>query len=131
MSRKNIQMSIKDRLRQVINELNLSVRDFSEKTGVPYQTLMNYLQGTRSPNVENLLKISIQTNTNLHWLLTGESEMFLKKDPLKEILSSLGDDSRSQKIKEIFLLMSEGYCTEKFLDSVLEKLRKMKELSEE
>lgn len=42
---------------------------------------MKYLIGARMPTEENLQKMAKHLGINLHWLLTGEGEMFIKKDP--------------------------------------------------
>jgi phage repressor protein C with HTH and peptisase S24 domain len=79
-------MSINERLKILIKVLKLSLKEFSEKTEVPYQSLQNYLRGERTPTIENLIKLSSHLNINLNWLLTGEGEMFIdeKKSGIPE-----------------------------------------------
>jgi phage repressor protein C with HTH and peptisase S24 domain len=79
-------MDVKDRLKILIDLLGLKIKDFSRKTGVPYPTLLHYLNGTRSPTQENLQKIAIQTQCNLNWLLTGEGEPFIKKETKEPLM---------------------------------------------
>lgn len=72
-------MYTKDRLKILIDRLGLKLKDFSRKTGIPYQSLLKYLSGERTPTEDNLKKIAIHLGVNLNWLLTGEGEMFIRK----------------------------------------------------
>ncbi|HDL02128.1 MAG TPA: XRE family transcriptional regulator [candidate division Zixibacteria bacterium] len=122
-------MSIKNRLKSLIDILGLRITDFSRKTGVPYQTLMNYLNGTRQPTTENLQKISIHTNINLNWLLTGEGEM-LKSDAVntdkiesagmpQDFIDKLKDDLRN---KDDSFFASLSMSKDRILDVLLGKV---------
>lgn len=72
-------MSIKERLKILIDLLGFNIKQFSRQTGIPYRTLQNYLLGLREPTIENISKISTHLGINLNWLLTGEGEIFIKK----------------------------------------------------
>lgn len=71
-----MQKSINERLKYLIESLKISYKDFSQKAGIPYRTIQDYLAGKRMPGGENLQKIATQFNVNINWLLTGEGEMF-------------------------------------------------------
>ena len=71
-------MSTKDRLKTVIEHKGLSLKAFSDLTEIPYRSIQNYLRDERDPNLEALVKIGTKTDVNLHWLITGEGEMFYK-----------------------------------------------------
>jgi len=75
-------MEVKDRLKILISILRITLKEFSQKTGIPYITLQHYLRGTREPGTENLQKIALQLDINLNWLLTGEGEPFIKSKPV-------------------------------------------------
>lgn len=76
-------MYTKDRLKILTNILGLNLKEFSAKTGIPYQSLLKYLSGERRPTEDNLQKMAIHLGINLNWLLTGEGEMFIQKqEPL-------------------------------------------------
>jgi len=79
-------MDVKDRLKFLIDILGLKLKDFSKQTGIPYPTLLHYLNGSRRPTMENLQKIAIQTQANLNWLLTGEGEPFIKQEVPKDVM---------------------------------------------
>jgi len=72
------QETIGQRLRILINQLNLDVKGFCQRIDVSETTIRNYFSRGNNPNAEFLTKL---TNTfdyvNLHWLLTGKGEPFL------------------------------------------------------
>lgn len=70
-------MSIKDRLREIIDSQNMSIKAFAESMRIPLRTLYNYLSGDREPSTEVLVKIATELNINLNWLLLGQGEMYL------------------------------------------------------
>lgn len=70
-------MSIKDRLREIIDSQNTSIKTFAESMQIPLRTLHNYLSGEREPNAEVLAKVATELNINLNWLLLGKGEMYL------------------------------------------------------
>ncbi|WGE60017.1 helix-turn-helix domain-containing protein [Actinobacillus equuli] len=70
-------MSIKERLREVIDLQNMSIKAFSDSMQIPLRTLHNYLSGEREPSAEVLVKIATELNINLNWLLIGKGNMYL------------------------------------------------------
>ncbi len=85
---------IGDRLRQVREKVGLNQRDFSLQFGVNQQNLSNYERGKR--DIPDSLKVKfIQYGVNIHWLLTGEGEMFISPPEGADTLT--GDDSKQCK----------------------------------
>lgn len=78
-------MSIKERLKQVIEIKGLSLKAFSDLTEIPYRSIQNYLRAEREPNLEALMKIGSKTDINLHWLITGEGSMFIERITLDKL----------------------------------------------
>lgn len=70
-------MSISERLNLVLKDMNLKIKEFSDKSTVAYRSLQNYLSGEREPNTESLIKLSTQMGINLNWLLTGSGNMYI------------------------------------------------------
>lgn len=70
-------MSIASRLRSVIDDKGMSIKEASEVAGIPYRTLQNYLLGEREPNAKAMAAIRTHLGISLDWLLTGEGSMFL------------------------------------------------------
>lgn len=54
----------------------MSIKEFSELTGISYRSAMNYLNEGRDPNVEGLVKIHEALGISITWLLTGKGAMF-------------------------------------------------------
>ena len=73
--KRNAQMCISERLRQVCEVKNWKIKDFAEQTGIAYRTLQGYVGGEREPNAEGMTGIA-KAGVNLNWLVSGEGEMF-------------------------------------------------------
>ena len=73
--KRNAQMCISERLRQVCEAKNWKIKDFAEQTGIAYRTLQGYVGGEREPNAEGMIAIA-KAGVNLNWLVSGEGEMF-------------------------------------------------------
>ncbi|KGQ48586.1 DNA-binding protein [Gallibacterium anatis 10672-6] len=69
-------MSINSRVCLIIEHLGGSVTKFSERSGINYRSVQNYMRGDREPNSEAYLKFA-QLGININWLLTGQGEMFI------------------------------------------------------
>lgn len=54
----------------------MSIKEFSELTGISYRSAMNYLNEGRDPNVEGLVKIHEALGISITWLLTGKGTVF-------------------------------------------------------
>jgi hypothetical protein len=48
---------------------------FADKYGVPYRSLLRYIQGDTEPPPSLLAHLCARTGTSAHWLLTGEGAM--------------------------------------------------------
>lgn len=67
-------------LKQLLSNLALSQKDFSEKLSVSAGNVGDWLRGRSEPTTKALRKISESFSVNTNWLLTGEGEMFLSDD---------------------------------------------------
>lgn len=81
-----------ERLKILIERLNLSITEFSKKTNIPYRTIQSYLLNERTPSFENLQKIATHLCINLNWLLTGEGEMFIGRPEVAESYNKQGTE---------------------------------------
>jgi hypothetical protein len=73
-----VQQSINERLKFLIDSLNLSARAFSARLQVPESNTRNYLDKSTKLNSDYLERISRNfESVNLRWLITGEGEPFL------------------------------------------------------
>lgn len=75
---KIVQQTINERLRILIDVLQLSARAFSAQLEVPESNTRNYLDKQTKLNSDYLQRIAIQfKSVNLSWLVTGEGAVFL------------------------------------------------------
>lgn len=100
-------MCISDRLKQILEVKGMSVKEFSELTGISYRSAMNYLNEGRDPNVEGLVKIHEALGISITWLLTGKGAMFqsaTKESDMSNQEEKLIADYRSmpENLKEAF-----------------------------
>lgn len=88
-----------NRLRFRARELGMKYVELAEKTRLPYKTLMNYLDGKRTPDLFTLAKIAAALETSPDALHTGRSflpfvdpAMFAAQTRLLENLPELRED---------------------------------------
>ncbi|MGY2155746.1 helix-turn-helix domain-containing protein [Pseudomonas tolaasii] len=103
-------MSIAARLRSVIDNRGMSIKEASEVVGIPYRTLQNYLLGEREPNAKAMAAIRTHLGISLDWLLTGEGSMCLgvsvespetqtanqQEEAILELFRSLGEAGKRE-----------------------------------
>lgn len=70
-------MNIVDRIKAVLDDKSLSLKDFTDVTGVNYRTFQNYLAGDRKISADFLAAVSEHLNVSASWLLTGRGSMYL------------------------------------------------------
>lgn len=72
-------MSINNRICLIIEHFGGSITKFSERSGINYRSVQNYMRGEREPNSDAYLKFA-QIGVNINWLLTGDGEMFVENN---------------------------------------------------
>ncbi|MCL2270069.1 MAG: helix-turn-helix domain-containing protein [Treponema sp.] len=77
-------MTVNERLALVRNTLKLTQREFAEKISVTTGFIASMEVGLRKVNPRIMKLVSAIFNVNVHWLETGEGEMFYT-DTEKEI----------------------------------------------
>ena len=77
-------MTVNERLALVRNTLKLTQREFAEKISVTTGFIASMEIGLRKVNPRIMKLVSAIFNVNVHWLETGEGEMFYT-DTEKEI----------------------------------------------
>ncbi|VEB27443.1 Helix-turn-helix domain [Actinobacillus lignieresii] len=100
-------MCISNRLKQILEVKGMTIKEFSELTGISYRSAMNYLNEGRDPNVEGLVKIHEALGISITWLLTGKGAMFqsaTKESDMSNQEEKLIADYRSmpENLKEAF-----------------------------
>jgi phage repressor protein C with HTH and peptisase S24 domain len=61
-----------ERLKHVIAALGTTGREFSTRAGIGYSTVHNYLHGSSSPTLDNLVLLAKAGNVSIEWLATGQ-----------------------------------------------------------
>lgn len=119
-------MSISIRLKAVLDDKQLKIKDFSEKCGIPYRSIQNYLREERAINADVLKSIHVHLGININWLLTGEGEMYagsptqevwLNKKTGKPILISELSDSIEMLIIKLDRAREEAQHAKSLVDS--------------
>jgi transcriptional regulator with XRE-family HTH domain len=85
-------MEIHDRLKQIRNYFNLTIREFSKKIYFSHSVYGQVEYGNRKPNDRIIQLISSKFNVNKEWILNGEGNMFDTPPP----------DVRLERILEIY-----------------------------
>lgn len=70
-----MQDNVFERLKIIIDNSGLNIKDFAKKCDIPYRTMQDYLAGKSMPGGDNLQKITTFSRASIDWLLTGEGEM--------------------------------------------------------
>ena len=71
---------IGERIRTLRKQLGLTQKEFAKKIGVIDRLVSKWEKGLNDPTTKSLKAIAKTFNVNLHWLLTGEGEMFINKE---------------------------------------------------
>ena len=85
-----------ENLKKVRKSLNLSVNELADKIGIPARTIGGYERNERKMSLEIVTQMCKILKVNANWFVTGEGEMFIKKQPagLKEEIK--------QTVREMF-----------------------------
>lgn len=82
---------MKDRIKKIRKELDLTQQGFAEKIGTTANVLTNYETGRRNPSASVINNICKTFDVNETWLRTGEGEMFVQRTRNQIITDFLGD----------------------------------------
>ena len=101
--------SVKDRIKLLRKELELTQEKFSERLGIKRNTIAKYETGINEPTTAVISLICREFNVNEQWLRTGEGEMFRvlpEEDELSIYIEDLlmGTEDSVHKAIKAFLL---------------------------
>lgn len=68
---------LKERIKKIRKELDLTQQKFSDKIGVKRNTIAMYEMGKTVPSEQTIKSICREFNVNEEWLRTGNGEMFM------------------------------------------------------
>ena len=77
---------MKDRLKKLRKELDLTQQAFANKIGMKQNTIAQYEMGRTTPSDAIVFSICREFNVNENWLRTGEGEMFEQMTEQQKIL---------------------------------------------
>lgn len=117
---------MKDRIKKIRKELDLTQQKFGERIGVKGNTIAQYENGRNEPIDAVISLICREFNVNEEWLRTGKGEMFIEQTKDEQIATFVGnilkdeDDSFKRRlISGLAALDDNGWeVLEKFLDSI-------------
>ena len=75
-------MTIRDRIFDKLAELNMSQKEFSEKTGIPQTTVSDWRKKRTNPTAEKILVICKVLNVTPEWLLSGVEAHGTRSNPM-------------------------------------------------
>lgn len=116
-----------ERLRNLIEELNMNKNSFSVKLGVSPTIIHNIIDGRGSkPSYEVLHKIvTTFKNVNAYWLLMGEGDMLIESSEKEKLVLSKSElELKNEKIvlyEELLKAKEETIISQKSENQLLKK----------
>lgn len=120
---------MKDRIKKIRKELDLTQQEFSDKTGIPRDSIGGYETGRRNPSEAAISLICTKCNVNEEWLRTGNGEMFVKQtrnEEMAKLTKLLNEEEDSFKNRLISVLANLTEDQWELLADIAEKLSKEK-----
>jgi len=119
---------MKDRIKKIRKELDLTQQKFAEKIGVQRNTVAMYEMGKTTPSEAIILSICREFNVNEHWLRDGTGDIFIKQTRneqmarlTKQLLNEEEDSFKNRLISVLASLTEEQWI---MLADIAEKLSK-------
>lgn len=120
---------MKDRIKKIRKELDLTQQAFADKLGVKRNTVGQWECGINPLTDQTVFSICREFNVNEEWLRTGNGEMFVELTRDEEISAFVGnllryeeDSFKKRLISGLATLDDNGWkVLEDFLDSIQKK----------
>lgn len=77
------EMYIRDRIFHKLEELNMTQKEFSEKTGIPQSTISDWRKKRTNPTAEKIMIICKVLDVTPQWLLSGIEAQGNRGNPQK------------------------------------------------
>ena len=110
-------MSYRQRLLTLRKHLKLTQTEMANALGIRQPVVHDYEKGRTSPSVELIHKIASVYNCNLHWLITGEGEMFISQDADKNLSLFEIDKRIDEKVTTLIKSQFSYYGNQQFSDT--------------
>jgi len=99
---------MKDRIRRIRKELNLTQQEFADRIGIERGIVANYEIGRNEPTDAVISLICRGFDVNEEWLRTGEGDMFIELTRDEKLASFFGSvqfsEDKSFKKRFLFVL---------------------------
>lgn len=119
---------LKDRIKKIRKELDLTQQEFADRIGVKRGGIANYEIGRNEPTDSVISLICREFNVNEDWLRTGQGEMFIEQSRndqmaklTKQLLNEEEDSFKNRLISVLANLTEEQW---QVLAEIAEKLTK-------
>lgn len=120
---------MKDRIKKLRKELDLTQQGLAEKLGIKRNTIATYESGRNEPIDAVISLICREFNVSEDWLRDGTGEMFVKQSPDEQIATFIGkllkdeeDSFKRRLISGLCGLDDDGWkILESFIDSIQKK----------
>ena len=99
-------MTIRDRIFERLDELNMTQKDFSDKTGIPQTTVSDWRKKRTNPTAETIMIICKVLNVTPEWLLSGVEQEQNRSNPIDWY--AISADTDSGKLITAFNSMDKG-----------------------
>ncbi len=117
---------LKERIRKIRKELDLTQQEFASKIGTSQNVLANYETGRRNPSASVINNICKTFHVNETWLRTGEGEMYIPINVENQLTEWAGKvfSERDESFKERFVAMLMDLSEDKWelLEEIARKL---------
>lgn len=121
---------MKDRIKKIRKELDLTQQAFADKIGMKRNTIAQYEMGRTIPSDAIIFSICREFNVSEEWLRTGNGEMFVKQTrneemaKLTKLLLNEEEDSFKNRLISVLANLTEDQW--ELLADIAEKLSKEK-----
>ena len=76
-------MTIRDRIFEKLEELDMTQKEFSEKSGIPQTTVSDWRKKKTNPTAEKIMVICKVLNVTPEWLLSGVEMNGTRSNPME------------------------------------------------
>ena len=121
---------MKDRIKKIRKELDLTQQEFADRIGIKRNSVAKYETGENSPSTASISLMCTKFNINEDWLRNGNGEMFLPQDRqteiaklTKQLLNEEPDSFKNRLVSVLVNLTEEQW---ELLADMAEKLVKKK-----
>ena len=116
-------MTVRDRIFEKLDEMNMTQKEFSKRTGIPETTVSDWRKKRTNPMAEKIMVICKVLNVSPEWLLTGVEQEKTRSNPAEWY--AIDANTESGKLIVAFNSMDNG--AQQRLLGYAEALMKMRE----